>query len=291
MINEARIRSFLALAEQLNFSRAAESLHISQQALSAQVTALEADIGVTLFWRTTKSVRITPVGRALYELFSDTARKYEGILARHARDEHPSLRLGCFEGLDVGAQISGACGHVERVKGKFSFKIILKDTFMNVLKGLINDEYDLAILPLTKGYAQEKIRIKPLFNDPLYVFISPKHPAAKENLRLTDLRDAVFFAGQEQTLAKEHLNNLCASLGFTPIYREDESDPAVERMLVENGQGVSFGGKYSMYYRNKDLIRLDLGVTLALVAAWKNNYQNNVLDLFLNALSDIFDKL
>ncbi|MET8796116.1 LysR family transcriptional regulator [Nocardia sp. NPDC004568] len=59
------LRYFAAVAEQLNFTRAAESLFVSQPALSKQIRALERQLGAPLFDRDGRSVRLTPVGEAL----------------------------------------------------------------------------------------------------------------------------------------------------------------------------------------------------------------------------------
>lgn len=61
------LRAFIAVADELNFTRAAERLFIAQQALSAQIRQLEERVGAQLFERSTRKVELTPAGHALYE--------------------------------------------------------------------------------------------------------------------------------------------------------------------------------------------------------------------------------
>ena len=60
-----QLRSFLAVADTLNFSRAAQSLFLSQSALSRQIMDLEKEIGLPLFERNTRRVELTEAGRLL----------------------------------------------------------------------------------------------------------------------------------------------------------------------------------------------------------------------------------
>jgi len=74
------LRSFMAVAEGLSFRGAAERLRVAQPSLSAQIKGLEAELGVRLFDRSTRSVRLTPAGRLLVE-------EAKTVLAASARAE------------------------------------------------------------------------------------------------------------------------------------------------------------------------------------------------------------
>jgi DNA-binding transcriptional LysR family regulator len=86
------LRAFVAVAEELNFTRAAERLHLGQQAVSKSVGQLEGELGVRLLVRTTREVRLTPAGEALLE---DGRRALAAADAAFARAR------------DVGGDVSG----------------------------------------------------------------------------------------------------------------------------------------------------------------------------------------
>ena len=67
MVEMRHLRYFLAVAEELNFSRAAQRMHMAQPPLSAAIRQLERDLGVDLFVRTTREVKLTDAGRAFLE--------------------------------------------------------------------------------------------------------------------------------------------------------------------------------------------------------------------------------
>jgi DNA-binding transcriptional LysR family regulator len=80
-----QLRTFVAVAEERNFTRAAERLHLAQQAVSKSVRALERDLGVELLERTTREVRLTPAGATLLAAGRDALAATDAAFAR-ARD-------------------------------------------------------------------------------------------------------------------------------------------------------------------------------------------------------------
>src|SRR5919201_1243736 len=92
-----QLRHFIAVAERLNFTHAASDLSIAQQGLSSSIRGLEATLGVRLFERSTREVRLTAAGRALLpEALRTVAQAERAVDAaqRAARGESGELRIG-----------------------------------------------------------------------------------------------------------------------------------------------------------------------------------------------------
>ena len=93
--------SFVALADELHFTRAAERLHIAQPALSQQIKRLEAQLGMQVFERTRSSVRISDAGSALLEparAAVKAAETVDSVAGALARGELGELLLGMSPG-------------------------------------------------------------------------------------------------------------------------------------------------------------------------------------------------
>lgn len=102
MIELRHLRYFIAVAEELNFRRAAERIPIDQSPLSRAVRELEDEIGALLFARTPRTLRLTPAGAAFLEdvrdLFVDLERAKRRVRATDERHRSP-LRVGISDGL------------------------------------------------------------------------------------------------------------------------------------------------------------------------------------------------
>ncbi|MCD7844731.1 MAG: LysR family transcriptional regulator [Oscillospiraceae bacterium] len=88
-----QLRYFIAVADTLNFSRAADSVYLSQSALSRQIMELEQEVGLPLFTRTTRKVELTEAGRALCASAKDLISRWEKLLPE-VRDATPDANEG-----------------------------------------------------------------------------------------------------------------------------------------------------------------------------------------------------
>jgi DNA-binding transcriptional LysR family regulator len=110
-----RLRYFLAVARERNFTRAADGLHIAQPALSRQVRLLEQDLGVALLRRTTHEVELTPAGRFLFErgpaLLGAADDLWRGVRAFGAGERgEVSVGYGTSAGYETAPRLLGALG-------------------------------------------------------------------------------------------------------------------------------------------------------------------------------------
>ncbi|MCA8093450.1 LysR family transcriptional regulator [Burkholderia anthina] len=109
-----QMRYFLALAEELNFGRAAEKLHMAQPPLTRQIRALEEEIGATLFVRTAKGAQLTTAGEALLAEVPNILS-----LSKRAEDRTRLAGQGFSGSLDVGIFSSGVLNVIPRLLGTF----------------------------------------------------------------------------------------------------------------------------------------------------------------------------
>jgi DNA-binding transcriptional LysR family regulator len=170
------LRAFVAVAEELNFTRAAERLHLAQQALSKQIRQLEDQLGVQLLDRTTRRVELTLAGQgflerarmvlAAAEAAADTARQLAG--------ERATLRIG-FAGTagreQLGPAIEAFRERRPDVDVRLSFGELLEPT-----GGLRDGAVDVA--GLSGRFDRTGLELEPVGSTPLGVAMAAGHPLA-----------------------------------------------------------------------------------------------------------------
>jgi DNA-binding transcriptional LysR family regulator len=194
-----RLRYFVAVAEELHFSRAAQRLYLDQGALSASIRRLERDLGVRLFDRTSRRVELTAVGAALLPKARDLVGRADQLLvtARSYHDERRnSLRVGLFfDRFSAATLTEPILVTFKRRNPNVTVELVSLDLLSQqtaIRDGLV--EVAIVRLPFQDPCAS----VTPLFEEPRVAICSPTAPwADAERLarhELPLLRDCVFPA-------------------------------------------------------------------------------------------------
>ncbi|MEV6108053.1 LysR family transcriptional regulator [Streptomyces sp. NPDC051940] len=184
------LRSFLTVASELNFSRAAQRLHMSQQALSAQIQRLELGVGAALFVRTTRYVRLTDAGHVLLpyaESMITCTDRAERALRSLDGSGAERLRVGFSTGaaLDLTAPILAAFAGLRP-----QVRVELREApLSDPSAGLADGGADAAFVRLPLGC--DGLDHLDLLHDPRVLLVHESHPlAARASVTFAEVADA-----------------------------------------------------------------------------------------------------
>ena len=213
-----RLRYFVAVADELNFTRAASRLHVSQPSLSAQVRALERDVGVELLRRTTRRVELTEAGQSMLE---DTRRLLEGLDEAQTR----ARRVADTAAGTLRMAYTASVGYhalpliLDELEARAPTLTVSANRAWNtrVLDQLRSGEADMGIVRefrQMRGIIGETIR-----REPLAVFASVRHPfAARSVVGICDLEGETLVMVPHALAPGFHdlIAGLCRRAGFEP---------------------------------------------------------------------------
>jgi DNA-binding transcriptional LysR family regulator len=192
-----QLRYFVAVAEELHFSRAAARLRLAQSALSSQIRQLEREIGGPLLKRSTRRVELTPAGEALLEDATELLAGAEGALQRAralARGEEGLLTIGSL-GPAPGEILAPLLSRFSSRHPNLRVEIRAFD-FSDIVAGLGDGHADCAFMYLPLD--DPALEITPLQSAPRIVVMSSSHRLARrKKLSPADLADETFIVQPE----------------------------------------------------------------------------------------------
>lgn len=238
------LRYFIAVAEELNFTRAAEKLRLAQPSLTRQIRKLEAELGVPLFDRSRNRVLLTEEGRNfLVDARRLVALSVESIRAvqRFSRGESDQLNLGYlfkfnFELLPATLK---------------TFSVTCPEIAVNLfdmspaaqLRALEARKIDLGFVGLRPETSPVSALVwERVARHNIVVVLPAHHPLArKQQISIADLRSAFFVAMSDETHpgSRAWLNGLCQQGGFNPRVLQDVDLESGIMTFVAEGLGVT----------------------------------------------------
>lgn len=282
------LRYFVAVAEELHFTRAAERLHVSQPALSKQIRLLERDFGYPLLRRDRRSVELTKGGETLLGPARELIRAWDEAVERataKARTEAKILRVG-FHTSVAGELYSRSVALFVEAHPGWKIELKLHD-WSNATAGVLDGASDIAFLWLPVP-GRKRLALRTLRTEPRYAAMPAGHPlAAKSSLSIKDLLDEPFVALPPEAgalrdfwLALDQRNGHPARVGATA----DTPDAAFEAVAAGQGIVLLAQGNAELYARPgitsrpvSDLVPCELAV------AWRRGDKRAPIEHFADA--------
>jgi DNA-binding transcriptional LysR family regulator len=244
MLDVRRLRVLQEVVTRGSFSAAADSLHLSQSAVSQQIAVLEREVGVPLLERTSEGPKLTNAGEALMshgEAVICRLEEAERELAQIAGLEGGRLRLASFPTASATLMTRALSLFRQRfpsIELQFS-----EDEPEDSFPGLKRGDFDLAVVfdypafPL--DFARD-VEAELIYEEPMRVALPPGHPlAAAKSVRIEDLADEDWLCGALPSSCRDQVITLCREAGFEPRISFQSEDYEVIKGFVAGGLGVT----------------------------------------------------
>jgi DNA-binding transcriptional LysR family regulator len=236
-----RLAMFVAVAEELNFTRAAERVAIAQPPLSQHIRRLEDELGVKLFTRTSRRVELTAGGHQLLKGARELLAKRAEIVSatrRAAGGEAGSVRLsvGSSSAFGIVAEI------IRAFRSRFpAVSVVLDERESDqALPAIVGGELDVAI---GRGPVSDtSLAIEILLRERLDLVIPDDHRlASRREVLLSDVaaEPMILFPRHSAPALHDAITSLCVRAGFSPIISQEGSSWASVVGLVGAGLGFT----------------------------------------------------
>ena len=238
-MNSRQIECMLEVGKELNYTKAAKNLFLTQPAVSRYITSLEKELGTRLFARVgSRRIILTEDGKTYYDFFSRSAAEFQGIQATVRRSEK-HLRLGYPAGWNVSSFLPDVMERCRKTDPGLSVSLTCLE-LQPLLQALTEDRLDAALIP--EDYAAEKhdtLELTRITGIRRVIAYSEKLPGGRAH-STEDFAGYDFFVPDDERVRRQCQNILksCASGNFIPRLVSKTNIETVTA-CVENGLGAA----------------------------------------------------
>jgi DNA-binding transcriptional LysR family regulator len=286
------LRYFLAVADELHFGRAATRLHISQPSLSYAIRALEESLGVELFTRTKRNVRLTDAGRLLLAEAPGALAGVDRALTRAGQAGRGELGE-----LSIGFIPSAASSLVPTCVRNFGVtypgvRLELTEMLDDALLGAVAaGELDAAFVRSNR-HASSALAFEPVLSDRMCAVLSRGHRLARrEELSYGDLAEERFVlcsCARPRAEAREGFDTVvegCLTAGFSPQIAQESSLPATTLGLVAAGVGIAVLSELFRPVSPNEVVFIPLtGAPSVIYVTWQPGEPSAIRDNFITVV-------
>ncbi|WP_094604267.1 HTH-type transcriptional regulator HdfR [Sporomusa silvacetica DSM 10669] len=289
------LRSFICVAEHLNFTKAAEQLYISQPTLSKHIVELEEQLGVQLFIRTHHSVRLTSPGATLFEESRSIMTKLDELFEKTRKSQIKvwgTLRIGCIgiEHVFLPKIIKHFVALYPHVNLDIQIMPVNK-----INEALACQQLDIGFNPFLGNELPSKFEVREVRRARLCFMLPRNHPFANNySLDLSELKHERFILVDPATMpiGIDWFTEQCQLRGFTPNIVSHPLRIEALFLQVSAGLGVSFWSFDPVFCR---MLRHHISLVAMngpnaygnIGIIWKNDNPNPIIPLFLKEFDGI----
>jgi DNA-binding transcriptional LysR family regulator len=298
-----QLKYFVAVAEKLNFTEAAKSLYVAQSAVSQQIAELERKLGIPLFDRNRRSVKLTPAGHVLYTQATNLLKRFDEV-----KEVTKNAYLGYQGHLNIGYLGYGDRKWLPNILKEFQTKypkVIVDINRYNqgeMIKALNEDNLDL-VLTLSFGIPEQnkvghhknKIMTHHIYTESLCAVVAKDSEIAKEwhgrSIPLRELADQPFVVQNrhESPQGFDKTLQICSDNGFSPTIVNSPNSVQTVLVLVESKVGIAILPGSLEEYAGKNLSFIPIEMDKIhndneIVAAWKMTNDNPSLQHLISII-------
>lgn len=236
-----QIRYFLAVAEELNFTRAAEKCHVAQPSLTRAIKLLEEEMGGALFHRERANTHLTELGQSVRPHLQDALVQSEA--AKRAAHNFKTLQKSNLK-LGVMCTIAPAelVNLISAIRARHpGIEVEMVDASARELNDkLIEGEIDVAIYCLPSDETSDKLLLRPLFCERMMIVLHPEHRLATRNaIRVVDL-DGERYVNRAKCEFRGYVGGFFSEQGVhcEVVFRSERDDWVLA--MIASGQGFGF---------------------------------------------------
>jgi DNA-binding transcriptional LysR family regulator len=240
------LRYFVAVAEELNFTRAAEKLRLAQPSLTRQIHNLEEELGVRLLDRSRNQVSLTEEGRSfLVDARRLVTLSLESVksVQRFSRGESEQLNIGYLFKFNFDLlPVTLATFYRARPETSVNLFDMAPAEQLRALEARKIDLGFVGLRPATANKSHAGLSWECVARHNVVVVLPATHPLAKKSkIKITDLKTLFFVAMSEQTHpgSRDWLSSICRGAGFTPRILQDVDLESGLMTFVAEGLGVT----------------------------------------------------
>lgn len=285
-----QISCFLAAARLGSFSKAAESLYMSQPTFGRQIAAMEQELGFPLFLRGNRYNYLTKEGEAVRQGFTQVLETYERTVeaARQlSQGLTGALSIGLLSGQLLDEQLRG---HLSRFQDKYPGVQVTMNrySFHEMRQALQDGELDIGFTLTLDIAREEAISFYPVYKLRNELVLPKSDPLARRTgLTLADFSHKTFVEVEdaESSVIFGLMRKSCQEAGFAPKFLM-VPDLRAQVFAVESGKGIAAFNEYHQVCNHPSLTHIPVPELpdVEFCAAWLRGTDNPAVQLFVSLL-------